>query len=116
MRRLEGFIKVLARVGEVEVLAGEARPSGEPSAVVAGLGELFVPLRGTVDAATVLERLERDLAKVLKELKGVESKLGRSDFVEKAPEDIVEKERQRATALRDRRATLERHLATLRAT
>jgi valyl-tRNA synthetase len=114
VRRLEGFIKVLARVSDVEVLAGEARPSGEPSAVVAGLGELFVPLRGTVDAAAVLERLERDLAKVLKELKGVESKLGRSDFVEKAPQDIVEKERQRANALRDRRVTLERHLTALR--
>ena len=41
-----------------------------------------------------------------KELKGVEAKLARADFVDKAPADIVEKERQKAAALRERRATL----------
>jgi valyl-tRNA synthetase len=113
VRALEDFIKVLARVGTVELLGGE-RPHGEPSAVVAGLGEVFVPLRGAVDPAAVRERLERDLAKAEKELTGVEAKLGRADFVDKAPADVVEKERTRAAALTERRATLERHLAVLR--
>ncbi len=113
VRSLEAFIKALARVESVEVLGDQPRPSGEPSAVVAGLGEVFVPLRGAVDAATVRERLAKDLAKVDKELKGVEGKLGRPDFIDRAPEEIVEKERQRAVTLRDRRGVLERHLATL---
>ena len=59
------------------------------------------------------ERLERDLTKVEKELKGVESKLARPDFVERAPAEIVDKERQRAGDLRDRKTVLEKHLATL---
>ena len=59
------------------------------------------------------ERLERDLKKVEKELKGVEAKLGRTDFVERAPEEIVDKERERASTLRKRRAVLGRHLAAL---
>ncbi len=114
VRALEGLIKVLARVNEVELLGDAARPTGEPSAVVAGIGEVFVSLRGVVDPAAVRERLERDLTKVEKELTGVELKLGRADFVEKAPAEIVDKERQRATTLRDRRAVLDRHLAVLR--
>ena len=113
VRAIEGFIKTIAKVSDVELLGGE-RPSGEPSAHVAGLGELFVPLRGAVDAGTVRERLEKDLGKVEKELKGVEGKLGRPDFVDKAPADVVEKERVKAAALRERRATLEKHLAVLR--
>ena len=113
VRALESFIKVLAKVGAVELLGDGPRPHGEPSAVVAGLGEIFVPLRGVVDPAAVRERLTRDLGKVTKELGGVEAKLARTDFVEKAPVDVVEKERQRATALRDRRVTLERHLSQL---
>jgi valyl-tRNA synthetase len=112
VRRLEGFIRALARVASVELLAGEARPSGEPSAVVAGLGEVFVPLQG-VDVAAVRERLARDLAKVEKDLKGVEAKLARPDFVERAPEEIVAKERERAASLQERRGVLARHVATL---
>jgi valyl-tRNA synthetase len=113
VRAVEGFIKVLAKVSAVELLGDAPRPHGEPSAVVAGLGEFFVPLRGVVDPATVRDRLKRDLGKVEKELTGVEAKLGRVDFVQKAPTEVVEKERQRAAALHDRRATLERHLAQL---
>jgi valyl-tRNA synthetase len=113
VRAVESFIKVLAKVSAVELLGDGPRPHGEPSAVVAGLGEIFVPLRGVVDPAAVRERLTRDLGKVTKELGGVEAKLARVDFVEKAPVDVVEKERQRASALRDRRVTLERHLTQL---
>jgi valyl-tRNA synthetase len=113
VRALEGYIKALARVRAVELLEHGARPSGEPSAVVAGIGEVFVPLRGVVDAAAVRERLQRDLGKIDKELKGVEAKLNRPDFVDKAPEEIVTKERQRAATLHDRRAVLERHVAAL---
>ncbi len=113
VRAVEEFIKVLAKVSAVELLGDGPRPHGEPSAVVAGLGELFVPLRGVVDPAAVRERLARDLGKVDKELRGVAAKLARPDFVEKAPAEVVEKERQKAAALQERRGTLQRHLAQL---
>ncbi len=113
VRAVEGFIKSLAKVDAVELLGAE-RPHGEPSAVVAGLGELFVPLRGVVERAAVRERLQKDLGKVEKELQGVEGKLGRADFVDKAPAEVVDKERQKAVGLRARRAVLEKHLLVLR--
>jgi valyl-tRNA synthetase len=115
MKSLEHWIKTLARVGSVELLGDAPRPSGEPSGLVPGLGEVFVPLSGVVDPSAVRDRLERDLSKVEKEMKGVETKLARPDFIDKAPEDIVDKERQRAAHLRERRLVLERHLAALRA-
>jgi len=111
---LEPYIKALARVAAVELIGAGQRPSGEPSAMVEGLGEIFVPLRGVVDPAEVRKRLERDLTKVQKELAGVEAKLGRADFVDKAPAEIVDKERQRSTALHQRQATLRKHLDVLR--
>jgi len=109
------YMKALAKVGTVGLLAAGERPSGEPSALVEGLGEIFVPLRGVVDPQEVRKRLERDLAKVDKELSGVDAKLGRPDFIDRAPADIVEKERAKASALRERQGTLQRHLAALRA-
>jgi valyl-tRNA synthetase len=110
---LEPYMKVLARLHTVELLGGGQRPAGEPSALVEGLGEVFVTLRGVVDPLEVRKRLERDLAKIEKELAGVEVKLSRPDFIDKAPVEIVEKERQRATGLRERQGTLQRHLAAL---
>jgi len=113
VRALEPYMKALARIQSVEWLGGGQRPSGEPSALVEGVGEIFVTLRGVVDPAEVRKRLERDLAKLHKELAGVEGKLSRPDFVDKAPVEIVDKERQRATALRERQQTLQRHLGAL---
>jgi len=110
---LAPYMKALAKVERVEVLDRGGRPSGEPSVLVDGLGELFVPLQGVVDVQEVRKRLERDLAKAEKELAPVEAKLGRADFVDKAPAEIVEKEREKARGLRERGATLKRHLAAL---
>jgi valyl-tRNA synthetase len=110
---LEPYLKSLAKVGNAEILGGGTRPSGEPSLVVAGFGEIFVALRGVVDPDDVRKRLERDLGKVEKELGGVEAKLGRADFVDKAPADIVADVREKAATLRARQATLRRHLAAL---
>jgi valyl-tRNA synthetase len=110
---LTPYVKALARVETVELLRAGERPGGEPSALVEGLGEIFVRLRGVVDAAEVRKRLDRDLAKVEKELSAVEAKLRRADFIDRAPAEIVDKERQRAGMLREREATLRRHLAVL---
>jgi valyl-tRNA synthetase len=113
VKELTPYVQALARVESVELLDAGERPSGEPSALVEGLGEIFVALRGVVEAAEVRKRLERDLAKVEKELAGVDTKLQRPDFIDRAPADIVDKERQRAGSLRARQATLRRHLAVL---
>jgi valyl-tRNA synthetase len=59
--------------------------------------------------------MERERAKIEKELKGVEGKLGRPEFVDKAPPEVVEEVREKAAGLKDRRAVLDRHLAALKA-
>jgi len=112
---LEAYFRALAKVSAVETIGPEQHPAGEPSAVIAGVGELYVPLRGVVDLREVRSRIERDLRKVEKEIASVAGKLGRPDFVDKAPAEVVEKERQRSTQLEERRATLSRHLETLSA-
>ena len=72
----EPYMKALAKVGTVELARRRRATGGEPSALVEGFGEIFVPLRGVVDPHDVRKRLEKDLGKVEKELSGVEAKLG----------------------------------------
>jgi len=110
---LEQYLGLLARVGTVEVLAPLEHPVGEPSVVVDGIGEIFVPVRGLVDTAEVRDRLERELLKVRKDLEQVEGKLARADFVARAPQEIVAKEKEKARALRERAENLQRHLQAL---
>jgi valyl-tRNA synthetase len=110
---LEQYLGLLARVGTVEVLAPLEHPVGEPSVVVDGIGEIFVPVRGLVDTAEVRDRLERELLKVRKDLEQVEGKLARADFVARAPQEIVAKEKEKAGALRERADNLQRHLQAL---
>lgn len=110
---LEQYLGLLARVGAVEVLAPHEHPVGEPSVVVDGVGEIFVPVRGLVDTGEVRDRLERELLKVRKDLAQVETKLARADFVARAPQEIVAKEKEKAGALRERAENLQRHLQAL---
>jgi valyl-tRNA synthetase len=114
MAAVRPYFQAMARVEEVELLAAGERPAGEPYTVVDGLGSIYVPLRGAVDAQEVSKRLERDLGKVEKDLAGAEKKLSRPDFVDRAPKDIVEKEREKLERLRERRTTLLGHLEVLR--
>lgn len=110
---LRRYLPLLARMGRVEKMAAGEHPVGEPSVMVEGLGELFVPVRGVVDTAEVRQRLQRELVKLQKDLDFVESKLARDDFVARAPREIVEKEKEKAAALRQRATNLQRHLEAL---
>jgi len=113
IEQAEPYLRALARVGSLERLADGPRPVGEPFGTVEGIGEVYVPLQGVVDAAEVRGKMERDLKKVLAELQAVEAKLRRRDFLEKAPPDVVEKERQRAVQLSGRKEALHRHLQSI---
>ena len=66
-----------------------------------------------IDPAKERERLERELKKLDKELGKLEKKLANPKFVEKAPAEVVEKSRQDATELKEKKAQLEAARARL---
>ncbi|MGD8609205.1 MAG: valine--tRNA ligase [Myxococcales bacterium] len=68
---------------------------------------------GVIDAEKERDRLRRDLKKVEKELGAVEKKLANPSFVERAPQDVVEKSRQDASLLREKRERLQAALNSL---
>jgi valyl-tRNA synthetase len=80
--------------------------------VVSGL-QIAIPLAGILDLDGERSRLERDLAKVARELDGRSRKLNNPSFLEKAPAEVVEKERRLQRELAERRERIERHLQQL---
>lgn len=64
--------------------------------------EVFVPLKGLIDAPGELAKLARERTKLENEIQRIEGKLGNEKFLSKAPPDVVEKERQKQEELRVR--------------
>ncbi|MBZ2175584.1 valine--tRNA ligase [Schnuerera sp. xch1] len=57
--------------------------------------EVFIPLKDLIDFDKEIERLEREKEKLDSELKRVRGKLSNEGFVNKAPEQVVAKEREK---------------------
>jgi valyl-tRNA synthetase len=111
-----GRIARLARAS-LEVMAGVSVPAAPQSAVAVGPGfELRVHLAGVLDVAAELARVDKELAKVEGDLTGVDRKLANPSFVQKAPVEVVEKDRARAAELREKRSKLDAHRAMLSGT
>jgi valyl-tRNA synthetase len=77
---------------------------------VVGRHEVFVPITGMVDVAEERARLEKEIAQRAQFLSGVERKLHNEQFVSKAPEEVVQRERQKAA---DAKAELDKLKANL---
>jgi valyl-tRNA synthetase len=74
-----------------------ARPAGSTFSLV-DASEVYVELAGLVDVAAERQRLEKDIRKVTETITFLEGKLARPEFVERAPADVVERERERLAA------------------
>ena len=108
-------ISNLARVNSVTTASEDSkRPGGAASLIFEDL-ELFIPLKGIVDIKEELAKLKRDEAKVMKELKKSEAKLGNSNFTEKAPAEVVEKERKKLEKAQAKLEKIMKHRKTLEA-
>jgi valyl-tRNA synthetase len=113
LRSHEAYVRRLARIGEIRYQADGERPRGAALAVIDG-AEIHVPLAGLVNLQEENKRLEREIGKVVNDLAGVQRKLNDTKFIERAPEEVVEKERERATQLEEKRLSLEKSLERLR--
>jgi valyl-tRNA synthetase len=75
---------------------------------------VHVPLAGLVNLQEETKRLEKEIGKAVNELASVQRKLSDHKFLERAPEEVVEKDRDRAAQLEEKRQSLERSLERLR--
>jgi valyl-tRNA synthetase len=90
----EYFLK-LARVSQLTVAVGAARPKAS-AAFVVGAHQVYVPLAGMVDLDAERDRLHKEIEHKEKFLNGVTRKLQNEQFVSRAPAEVVEKEKQKA--------------------
>jgi valyl-tRNA synthetase len=87
------LIDALARV-RLSVDPGATRLRGSAMAVIGG-SELYVDLTGVVDLAAERQRIEKEIAKVTERVDFLKNRLAKPDFAERAPAEIVARERER---------------------
>jgi valyl-tRNA synthetase len=103
----------LAKLHTFEVNQNAARPKSSATAVV-GTATLFVPLEGIIDFDLEAQRLDKELNKLAKELATVSKKLANRNFLNKAPQDVVEKVKAKHTRLQEKQQKLEAHLKRIK--
>ncbi|MBS7345162.1 MAG: valine--tRNA ligase [Caryophanon sp.] len=89
-------------------------PEQSMSAVVSG-AELFLPLAGLINIEEEMARLQKELEKWAKEVKLVNGKLSNEKFVSKAPEALVNAEREKLADYEAKHAAVEKRLEELKA-
>ncbi|MDR3357366.1 MAG: valine--tRNA ligase [Desulfovibrio sp.] len=100
-----GMIMTLARLESLQIGTLLSAPRASASAVVQGC-QVIMPLKGTVDLASELARLDKELARVEKDMTAVNKKLHNESFIKRAPEEVVQRERDKAAGLHDARGKL----------
>ncbi len=94
------LILTLAKLADATWLVPPAIAPESATAMVGEL-EMLIPMAGLIDKAEESERLSREIAKLAKEADRAESKLQNPQFVDRAPNEVVEKERMRLADLQN---------------
>jgi len=112
LRSHEAYLCALARAATVEYLAKGERPKGAATAVVQDT-EIYLPLEGMINLGEERERLVKEVGKVEEELSRVRKKLGNHEFLSKAREEVIQREREKSERFEEKMRTLQRSLQRL---
>ena len=94
LQKYDNIIKYLCRVSEIEYNENAAKPPQSAVAVVKDL-EIFVPLGGLIDFRLEEDRLLKRKTELEVILDKTRNKLNNQDFLTRAPENIVQRERDK---------------------
>ncbi len=109
-RNGDDTLKRLARLSDISFAA----ESPEKSVQIIVRGTVAaLPLQGIIDFDAEKVRLAKEIGKLLADAKKIEAKLGNADFVARAPEEVVEENRERLVEAQARAAKLDAALKRL---
>ena len=115
LRSAIGVLSTLAYLDRDQITILETqdeKPRGQIS-LVAGPVEIYLPLSGLVDLKEEEKRLLNELAETEKQIKRLEELLS-GDFAQKAPENVVNNEKNKLAGYRETAATLKDQLDNLK--
>lgn len=113
LERNRNYLERFCNPSELTISLNIEVPEKAMSAVVTG-AELFLPLEGLIDFDKEIKRLEKELEKWTKEVERVQKKLGNQGFVNKAPQTVVDDEKQKKQDYLEKHAKVKARLEELK--
>lgn len=111
---MRGELSMLARIANDQLEIAERGASGEKAlTVVAQDVVAYLPLAGMIDLDAERDRLTKEIDAAAAEADRAQAMLGNESFVARAPEKVVEVQRQRLATANAQRDLLVRRLAEL---
>ena len=86
------LLKSLARIGEMTLGESIEKPGQSATAVVGGM-EMYILLEGLVDLNQEKSRMGKRIGEINRLITGINGKLSNENFINRAPEHVVAKER-----------------------
>ncbi len=99
-------IERLARTSPLTIVGGLAQRPTEAFHLLAGVAEVYLPFTGMIDLAKERERTAVEIEQTRQKIARVEERLSSDGFVNKAPAEVVERERGRLAELNEQVAKL----------
>jgi len=107
------IIQNLAKLDGLDFIKTDKVPKSS-AAVVVGKSTAYVLLKGVLDFQKEQKRLEKEIQKVEKELKVVANRLNNESFLEKAPEDVINKVKSQCRELEEKNDKLHDNLERIK--
>lgn len=109
----ETYIRELAKVEELTITASLDDDQQQAIAGVVGTVQVLIPLAGVVDIDMLRSKLEKNLSKVEGDVQSLRGRLNNENFVNKAPEDVVQGARDALAEAEKQQSILQKRLARL---
>jgi valyl-tRNA synthetase len=106
-----GIVQRLVRVADISF--ADTPPQGAVQLVVRG-EVAALPLKGVIDLAAERARLAKEMAKADADIARVDAKLGNANFVARAPEEVVEEEKEKREEAQARKVKIAEALERLK--
>ena len=108
--QFEQVICKIAKLDAIELNNNEYEESIEKTMV--GY-KIIIPLTGLIDPQEELARLQKDLSGIENDIKIIGSKLENEQFISKAPEAVIQKEKEKIAEAENKKLMLEKSIAKI---
>ena len=90
------IIKQLARVDNVVKVD---KKIDEVAQIIVDKATFYIPVKGLIDIKSEFKRLNNDLSKLKTDINSIDNKLNNKKFIQNAPKDIIEEQKNRKEKL-----------------
>ncbi len=112
LKHYQGYFERLAGVESMEFGSDLEKPREAATVLVEDM-EVFVPLGGLIDLDMERERMTKEMKRLEKMVQGLRLKLANTEFIQKAPQDVVEKEQRKLADFQEKLYKLKSNLKAL---